>query len=701
MAPAEDLLDELARRRGIAPSYVDVEGKEHAIARTTKARLLAAMGLDVSSPAATARALEAERVRDAPPPVPRVRVVRKDGTEHLPLSIPARAGEAWRDAALRVVARLRGENGELLQLDLSRAVSSGAPPLPGRARIDVPLTNVPAGEWEAEVQIAGDAPETAAGVLYVTPPHCYLPPAVERGEKLYGFSAQLYSLPNLDNGGVGTLAGAREAASFLGKEFGCQLFGLSPLHATPNRDPHDFSPYCPDSREWRSVAYLDLTACPEVQASPRARAELDARGTRQELDALARAPRVPYQRAVELKLRILGLAFADFRASASGARSKAFAAFVEAGGESLARFCEFAARRGGEPPFHAFCQWLLEDQLASVQNALRSQGFLGLYQDLAVGSSGGGADAFADPELFLGGIEIGAPPDAFQKNGQTWGVAPMDPVKLRERAYAPFVRALRASMRHAAAVRLDHVMGLWRLWWVPRRSEATEGAYVEYPADDLLGLVALESWRCQCLVIGEDLGTVPHGVRQRMERERILGSRLVLFERTPGGAFLPPSAYAPLSTASFGSHDLPTFAGWWLGRDVELRTRLGLYKTPAEAKGAPAERERDRQALTELLASLGLLDSGARRPGGPTLDEALEALHAFLGGTSSILALSSLEDALGLEEQRNLPGTLGEYPNWTLRLGESIEGLSSNGRLAACARALRDARAGRPPRARA
>jgi 4-alpha-glucanotransferase len=262
----------------------------------------------------------------------------------------------------------------------------------------------------------------------------------------------------------------------------------------------------------------------------------------------------------------------------------------------------------------------------------------------------------------------------------------MDPSRLREGGYAPFLRLLRSAMRHGGALRLDHVMGLWRLWWVPRGRPATEGAYVRYPADELLGLVALESWRRRCIVVGEDLGTVAPGVRERMARERILGCRLVMFERGPGG-FADSRGYFPLSVASFGTHDLPTFAGWWHGRDVSLRRKLGLFRTSREAAKAPAARAVEKRHLVETFARAGIR-AGAGK------DVPVEALHRFLGVSASVIALASLEDALLVEEQRNLPGTLREYHNWSGRLRLTVAELAASPWLRSAARGLA---AGRGP----
>jgi 4-alpha-glucanotransferase len=335
----------------------------------------------------------------------------------------------------------------------------------------------------------------------------------------------------------------------------------------------------------------------------------------------------------------------------------------------------FAAAHEARLDFHRFLQWQADRQLEAVVRTASRTGREGLYRDLAVGAHPQGAEVWSQPGLFARRVAFGAPPDAFNLQGQTWGMPPPAPRALRAAAYEPFIRLLRANLRHAAALRIDHVMALHRLFWIPDGVPAVEGAYVDYPFDDLLGIVALESRRHHCLVVGEDLGTVPAGFRERLETEHIWSYRLMLFERWPDGLFYRPDQYPERAVATFTSHDLPTLAGWWRGSDVAERVALGLLADRPPEK-AEAERVQDRERLRAALADQGL-------PGGDTslpedVKEVALGVHRFLARSPAGLMMANLDDLLLEERQLNQPGTVDEYPNWRRRLARPIEDLPAD-----------------------
>jgi (1->4)-alpha-D-glucan 1-alpha-D-glucosylmutase len=300
---------------------------------------------------------------------------------------------------------------------------------------------------------------------------------------------------------------------------------------------------------------------------------------------------------------------------------------------------------------------------------------VGLYTDLAVSIDRGGAEAWANQRLYAVGASVGAPPDAFNVEGQQWGLPPLVPSRLVDAGYAPFIATLRANMRHAGALRIDHVMGLMRLFWVPEGRRPAEGAYVHYPFDDLMALLALESERQRCLVIGEDLGTVPDEVRRVLVDNDVLSYRVLLFERDAAGEFKPPGAYPEAALATASTHDLPTLAGWWEARDVELRASLGLVAND-DRRREEWTRGEDRARLLRALERAGLLPEGSRADpeAFPTMTPALaEAILAFLATTPSVLEVVQLEDALRVVDQANLPGTVDEHPNWRRRLPLDLE----------------------------
>jgi 4-alpha-glucanotransferase len=299
---------------------------------------------------------------------------------------------------------------------------------------------------------------------------------------------------------------------------------------------------------------------------------------------------------------------------------------------------------------------------------------LGLYTDIAVGVSPAGATAWANPGVSLSGVSAGAPPDLFNLHGQNWGLAPLSPAGLREGAYALFAATLRHNMRHAGAVRIDHVMGLQRLFWIPDGAAPADGAYVRYPFADLVHIIALESERHRCLVIGEDLGTVSRGFRPAMQRAGLLSCRVLYFEREQSGAFLPPEGYPRQALVSVSTHDLPTLRGFWTGRDLKWRDFFARFPDENASKSAHAERQRDRVLLLQALRRAGLLPAGidSEEPPDEPSDELVLAVHRYLARTPGHLLMVQMEDALDEEEQPNLPGAQ-VHPNWRRKLARDLE----------------------------
>jgi 4-alpha-glucanotransferase len=297
---------------------------------------------------------------------------------------------------------------------------------------------------------------------------------------------------------------------------------------------------------------------------------------------------------------------------------------------------------------------------------------IGLYRDLAIGVDPAGSSAWAEPETRISGATIGAPADYFNAAGQNWGLAPLSPTALSAAGCAAFVADVRAAMRHAGAMRIDHVMGLKRLYWIPDGAKPSQGAYVRYPFRELLGLICLESRRNRCIVVGEDLGTVPPGFRSTLARSSVLSTRVMFFERKSSGEYRSPRAYPRGAIASASTHDLPTVAGFWVERDLEWRTRLGLLSTSLRRRHARRDRDDAKRALLTAMVREGLLLDGAAS-GGAHYDDALRlAIHRFLARSCATLMSIQIEDLAEELEQVNLPGTTTEHPNWRRRLSRSI-----------------------------
>jgi 4-alpha-glucanotransferase len=501
--------------------------------------------------------------------------------------------------------------------------------------------------------------------LIVAPARCHLP----AGLAAWGWAVQLYALRSRASWGIGDLADLDRLARWSAETLGAGALLLNPLHAVLPLAPPEPSPYFPSSRRYRNPLYLRIEEVPGA-----AEAAVDVEGLAAQGRALNAERRIDRGAALRLKMAALerlwargagaGAALARYRAREGRALDEfaTFCALAERHGSgwrtwpaehrhpSRPAVARFAADAAARVDFHAWVQWLLDEQLARAARHLR------LITDLAIGFDGAGADAWAWQDLLADGVSIGAPPDDFAVDGQDWGVPPFAPHRLRAAWYRPFVETVRASLRHAGGLRIDHVMGLFRLFWVPRGGPAADGGYVRYPADDLLAILALESERAGALVVGEDLGTVAHGVRERLAAEQVLSTRVLWFE---GGL---PAAYPALSLATVTTHDLPTVAGVWTGSDLADQQAVGL-RTTADAMAA----------LRRHVAAVAGVGDGAA-----TAEVAL-ACHQRLAEAPSVLVMATLEDALGVAERPNIPGVPAALrPNWSLALPRSLEEIEAD-----------------------
>lgn len=533
---------------------------------------------------------------------------------------------------------------------------------------------------------------------------CFVPEWLRQG-RAWGITCQLYGLKSHRNWGMGDFEDLARLAEWAGS-CGADFLGVSPLHALFLADPGRRSPYSPSSRRFLNPMYIAVDKLGG-----------DGRVIPQAIAAARDAPLVNYVTVGELKRSALAARFARFVRDDLARRTEnalLFEAFCREFGEALELFARyealsdalasqgfscgwhawpdgyrsptgdaalrFARNNPARVLFHKWLQWIADSQLADAHRRARTAGMrIGLYLDLAVGVAPDGADTWGAPDTVIGGAHIGSPPDPFNRLGQDWGLCPLSPLALRERDGAAVAAALHALMRHAGAIRIDHVMGLVRLYWVPAGLCATDGAYVSYPGDILMRHLASASLDHSALVIGEDLGTVPAGFRDIMRRMAIQGYRVLYFERGKDGRFRAPHCYAHAALACISTHDLPTLRGWWKGRDISERERLGLFDA-ATAELQRHERTRDRRLLLQALAQAGLgPDETAPGGAGPTSaelpDAVLVGLHTFLARTRSRLVAVQLEDLVGMEEQANLPGTVDEYPNWRRKLPVSLERL--------------------------
>lgn len=562
---------------------------------------------------------------------------------------------------------------------------------------------------------------------------CHLPAALESGGRLWGLTVQLYGVRSRRNWGIGDFTDLAALLEFTAAAGG-DLVGLNPLHALFPANPAHISPYSPSHRGFVNVLYIDVEAVPEFSACAEARRRVASADFQARLAALRDAQLVDYPGVAAAKFEVLRELFAHFRA-AGGARASAFAAWRKAQGEDLellARFealhahfraldanawgwpawpadyrdpaspavAAFAAAHEEAVAWHAWLQWQADAQLAACAALARDLGMaVGLYRDLAVGANPGGAEVWSWQEMFAtgnGGAHAGAPPDEINLMGQDWGLPPFIPHRLRAAGYQPFIDILRANMRHAGALRIDHVMGLMRLFWVPGDMPASEGAYVHYPFEAMLGHVIAASRAARCLVIGEDLGTVPDGFRERLLAAGVLSYHPLIFERDPDGQFRLPAGIAPQALVAAGTHDLPTLRGFWRGEDIVERTRLMLFPSDELRQRIATERGWDRGRLLWALERENLLPPGTSKDPAAMAEISMAtvaALHAFLARAPARLLVVQPEDMLGVLEQPNLPGTLeDQHPNWQRKLPLPVEQWAGDARVAAVLAAVKQER---------
>jgi 4-alpha-glucanotransferase len=714
-------LDRLAALAGIEASYWDILGTLHETTTGAKRRILAAMDFDVGSPSsisATAKALADDPWRRWLGPVQVTR--RGDGPVSVPLCLPAPATP-------------RTLRWELILEDGGRAIGDVRPeelPRDGGREIDgvaverlhlVLPEPIPEGYHRLRIN---DGSEGAETLLIVAPPCVFRPPWLERGERKWGWACQLYALRSDRNWGIGDFS---DLAALAAAAPGASTIGINPLHALFPGKPEDASPYAPSSRSFLNPLYIDVTAIKDFATCEEAQDLAGAPEFAQELAQARDAPLVDYPRVSTLKMAVLERLHACFEArhpaSADADPGRhAFNAFRNRGGAALHHYALFEAlqehfpdrpwpawpqgyRRPDSPEvsafgrdyarrvdFFAYLQWQADRQLAAAARCCAETGMaVGLYRDLAVGSHLDGADAWAEPDLYVRGASFGAPPDDFNAQGQDWGVPPLHPLRLRERAYAAFIHMLRANMAHAGALRIDHAMALRHLYWITPGEKAAAGAYVRYPFEDLLGILALESARNGCLIVGEDLGTVPEGFRERMASQGVLSYRVLLFERHDDGLFRRPSAYPALALATAGTHDMPSIRGHWEGRDLRTRVELGMFPLPESRDAAAADRAADKEMLLAALQDQGLLPSGFAAKGdvgNAELLQLIEAVERYLARTPSHLMMINLDDALREADQANIPGTVREYPNWRRKASLTLEALAEEPFVQALARAV-------------
>ena len=517
--------------------------------------------------------------------------------------------------------------------------------------------------------------------LAIAPRRCFGIGDAAPGRRIWGPAVQIPALRDAQPRAFGDFGSLADAARRFAAA-GAAALAVSPTHALFPADASRFSPYAPSSRLFLNVLFADPALigqplppadAPELidweQAIPaRLTALREAFAARSD-EVRTKVAKYREARGIELhRHAVFDALHAHFFPHGARGWQDWPSEFHDPAGEAVGRF---AAEHAQDVEFFTFAQWLAKESLDAAQQAGTNAGMaVGLIADLAVGMDGGGSHAWSRPDDLLGGLSIGAPPDLLGPEGQNWGITGFSPAALRRSGFEAFIATLRAAVDHAGGIRIDHALGLSRLWVVPHGASSAEGAYLTYPLQDLLHVLAIESHRARAIVIGEDLGTVPEGLRPQLEAREVLGMRVLWFERGKGDSFTSPAKWDRQAVAMTGTHDLPTVAGWWRGRDIDWNAKLRRTKSESDDR---ERRAGERAALWRAMVASGAAD-GKPPPENET-GQVVDAALAHVGSAPSELALFPLEDLVGLTEQPNLPGTTDEHPSWRRRMPEPTEAL--------------------------
>ena len=656
---SDTAINDLATAAGLLVDWEDAAGETKTVAPDNLRAILSAMTLPADTPADIESSRS--RLQSMAETPPTLLVADVDQRITLP-------------GAKAKVVRLRLESGEAADLPVDGG-SVVAPNAPGYHQLEL---------------------DDGAIGFAVAPLKAFTVQDAAPGRSVWGATVQLYALnevPPRPFGDFGALARFAAAAA----KRGADALAISPIHALFLADAGRYSPYAPSTRlflngffaptdEPGASAPSDLIDWPEALLEKRAalrQAFSSSGGQRDEFEAFRRGVSQDLKNHAifeALHARFFeqsgALGWPDWPAEFQNVDSLAVAAF--------------ANEHADEVAFHLFVQWRAEKGLTSAQAAARDGGMaIGLIADLAVGMDAGGSHAWSRRDDLLNGLSVGAPPDLYQPKGQDWGLATFSPLSLKANGYAPFIATLRAAMQHAGGVRIDHAMGLRRLWLTPHGSEAKDGAYLTYPFEDMLRLIKLESYRNRAVVLAEDLGTVPKGFREDLDKAGVMGMRVLWFEQE-GGGFIPPDQWSASAAAMTSTHDLPTVAGWWRGADLDWRTKLADTSDPVQIEKDQAERSQEREALWNACSKVGPTAGAAPDPDQPA--RAVDAAVAFVGSAACQLALVQIEDLIGTADQANLPGVTLGHPNWRRRLPASGDALFDRPEVRARIEALNDAR---------
>jgi 4-alpha-glucanotransferase len=718
-----EMINELAELCGIIPEYWDIFGKRHVSTVETKLAMLRAMKLHLESEEDIAREIDKQKKhcwRNITEPVFVVSV--NSHFLKFPVHLPVAKGQDVNIIIEAVIedekgathgSKLHGAELEVAEesiIDGSRYIKffisaelpseSGFYTLSLKCRLQGGFSSVGAEILQKSVK------------LIVTPDTAYIPPDLESG-KAWGVAVNLYALHSDRSWGIGDFGDLKTFVGMMSL-LKADFIGINPLHAIPNTYPYGVSPYSPLSRLYKNFIYLDVDAVPEVMESQKIREFITKDSFRKKLLKLRKSDRIDYEGVARLKDQVLRRAFVSFYENhykKMTRRSRKFRKFMADEGISAESFATFQAlwhkfnterkayswqqwpdtyhnpegesivifrkKHNKEILYYIYLQWLIDEQLMQVALRCNETGIkTGMYQDLAIGAVAGGSDVWNNQRL-IGDADVGAPPDDFTPQGQNWGFPPLIPERLREGGYELFIEAIRKNMKYGGALRIDHALGLYRLFWIPSGMSPKEGAYLRQPAEDLLRIIALESHRNRTIVIAEDLGTIDDDFREMLRSFQMLSYRLFYFERNyPDPSFKSPEKYIPMALCAITTHDLPTIYGYWTGRDIEVKRQLGIYADDEAWERDVRLRERDKGLILSALKTREIVP--ADFPDDPRVlphmtHELCLAIYRYLGQSPCKLLLVSLDDIVGTLDQQNMPGTVDSHPNWIQKSPQTLE----------------------------
>ncbi|MBA6391885.1 4-alpha-glucanotransferase [Colwellia sp. BRX10-3] len=701
-----NLIEKLAKLVGFHATYTNSFGEKVFAKDEARHSLLNAMGYDLSCDkkiAASITELEQKTWRNMLPPA---HIAKFEAEQHhVTISI---ANSAMPELNWEITLESGAKIKDRITLTALTLLDSATFNDSVFTKYALPLPALAQGYHQLTLQY-GELSATCP--LIFAPQTCYSPQEAS-SDKMWGYAAQLYSLTSTDNLGMGDFGDLAKLIDISAKQQASAI-GLNPLHPLYQNNPAHRSPYSPTSRCFLNTLYIDIKQVPNFANCQVAQSRFHSEEIQHKISLARQTKLIDYPAVADIKFEILELLFQDFISTITDecAELKEFNAFKHSQGEDLLQLATFEALyehfRKTDPNaygwpnwptefqapdsyevkafqqeyssrinYFCFLQWLAHRQLKSVAKQAKDAGMpVGLYLDLAVGCDGSGVDVWSDKDVYVAGAAVGAPPDAMNTLGQDWGLTPINPVALQKQGYQPLVKALRSNMQYAGALRIDHILGLMRQYWVAPGMKADQGVYITFPLEDILRIIALESRRNNCVVIGEDLGTVPDGFGEIMARAGLLSYKVLFFERWDSGFFMRPELYPAQSMVTVSTHDLPTLAGWWTGKDLEWRQKLQLYPNEVMGQNERNSRIEDRKLLLDALNDHNVIDMSKAPAQAPaTMNRELSlGVQKYMAKAPSHIQLIPLEDALDVIEQVNIPGTIDEHPNWLQKLPVTIE----------------------------